>query len=137
MEQTSFGNALRKGKQYGESFARGVPQMATGFVDLLGLPLTMSGVSKPEDIFGSTDYLTKKGLLPPKQDGIDNETTELLSSALSPAGAAKAGITGLAGLAALGDKEREQAANCRCSYGIDRQKIKFSLAQNRLTNSQR
>lgn len=127
MEQTFFGNALRKGKQYGESFARGVPQMATGFVDLLGLPLTMSGVSKPEDIFGSTDYFTKKGLLPPKQDGLDNETTELLSSALSPAGAAKAGITGLASLAALGIKSASKLPTAVAATELTGRKLSSAL----------
>ncbi len=104
MEETIFGKVLRKGKEYGNSVARGVPQMATGFVDLFGAPLTMSGLVKPEQVFGSTDYFTSKGLLPPKQEGLDNETTELLSSVLSPSGAAKGAIGGLAALAGLGIK---------------------------------
>jgi hypothetical protein len=105
MSESFLSAALRKGKEYGNSIARGVPQMATGFVDLLGAPLTMTGMVKPENVFGSTEYLTNKGLLPPKQDGLDNETTELVSSILSPAGAAKGALGGMAALAALGTKK--------------------------------
>lgn len=105
MSENFLSTALRKGKEWGNSVARGVPQMATGFVDLAGLPLTMSGLVKPEDVFGSTDYLTKKGLLPPKQEGLDNETTELVSSLFSPAGATKGAIGGMAALGALATKK--------------------------------
>ena len=82
----------------GKSVARGVPQVATGFIDLAGLPLTLTGYQRDEDIVGSTAYLTKKGLLYPPQKGLLNETTELISSAVSPAGLAKT----TAGLLALG-----------------------------------
>jgi hypothetical protein len=77
----------------GRSVARGVPQLATGFVDLAALPLTMTGVRKPEQIFGSTAYLTEKGLLPPAQTGLLNQGTELASSMVNPAALA----LGLAG----------------------------------------
>lgn len=87
-------------KSLGLSVARGVPQLATGFVDLAALPLTLSGMVKPEQVLGSTDYLTSKGLLPPKQDGLLNETTELISGALNPAGAIKGGLLGLGAIAA-------------------------------------
>ena len=101
----SLADVLRSGKDLGLSVARGVPQLATGFVDLAAMPFTATGLIEPEDVFGSTDYLTRKGLLPPKQDGLDNETVELVSSALSPGGAAKAGILGLGTIGALGQKQ--------------------------------
>ena len=81
-------------KKLGKSVARGVPQLATGFVDLAALPLTMTGVRKPEQIFGSTAYLTDKGLLPQPQTGLLNEGAELASSMVSPAGLAKVGLIG-------------------------------------------
>ena len=87
-------------KRLGYSIARGVPQAATGFVDLAALPFTMSGMIKPEDVFLSTDYLTQKGLLPKPEQGLLNQTTELLSSAISPAAATKAGILATGGLLA-------------------------------------
>lgn len=102
MSENLLSSILRKGKEYGNSIARGVPQMATGFVDLAALPLTATGLVDSKDVFGSTDYLTNKGLLPPKQEGLDNETTELVSSILSPAGAAKGALTGLGALAGIG-----------------------------------
>jgi hypothetical protein len=81
-------------KKLGKSVARGVPQLATGFVDLAALPLTMTGVRKPEQIFGSTAYLTDKGLLPQPQTGLLNEGAELASSMVNPAGLAKLGLIG-------------------------------------------
>jgi hypothetical protein len=84
-------------KKLGKSVARGVPQLATGFVDLAALPLTMTGVRKPEQIFGSTAYLTDKGLLPQPQTGLLNESAELASSMLNPAAAAKGATVGLLG----------------------------------------
>jgi len=84
-------------KKLGKSVARGVPQLATGFVDLAALPLTMTGVRKPEQIFGSTAYLTDKGLLPQPQTGLLNEGAELASSMLNPAAAAKGATVGLLG----------------------------------------
>jgi hypothetical protein len=74
-----------------------VPQLATGFVDLAALPLTMTGVRKPEQIFGSTAYLTDKGLLPKPQTGLLNQSTELASSMVNPAAAAKGVSIGLLG----------------------------------------
>jgi hypothetical protein len=84
-------------KKLGLSVARGVPQIATGVVDLAALPLTMTGIRKPEQIFGSTAYLTDKGLLPQPQTGLLNQSIELASSMLNPAAAAKGGL-GLAGI---------------------------------------
>jgi len=84
-------------KKLGKSVARGVPQLATGFVDLAALPLTMTGVRKPEQIFGSTAYLTDKGLLPQPQTGLLNEGAELASSMVNPAAAAKGATVGLLG----------------------------------------
>ena len=85
-------------KGLGKSVARGVPQLATGLIDLAALPLTMSGISKPEDIFMSTEYLTKRGFLPPPQTGLLNQGTELATSMLNPAGAAKTGLVALGGV---------------------------------------
>jgi hypothetical protein len=79
-------------KKLGLATARGVPQLATGFVDLAALPFTMTGMLKPEQAVGSTAYLTSKGLLPPEQKGLLSETTELVSGALNPATATKAAL---------------------------------------------
>lgn len=81
----------------GKSVARGVPQLATGFVDLAALPLTMTGLRQPEQIFGSTAYLTDKGLLPQPQTGLLNQGAELASSMVNPAAAAKGATVGLLG----------------------------------------
>ena len=86
-------------RRLGLSVARGVPQLATGFVDLAALPFTMTGLLEPEQAFGSTAYLTSKGLLPPPQEGLLEETTEMVSGALNPAGAVKSGLLGLGVLA--------------------------------------
>lgn len=88
-------------RKLGLATARGVPQLATGFVDLAALPFTMTGMVRPEQVFGSTDYLTAKGLLPPPQQGLLSETTELVSGALNPATATKAALAkgGLIGMA--------------------------------------
>jgi len=79
-------------KSLGLSAARGIPQLATGFVDLAALPFTATGLLKPEEAVGSTAYLTSKGLLPPEQQGLLNQTTELVSGALNPATATKAAL---------------------------------------------
>ena len=79
-------------RSLGLSAARGIPQLATGFVDLAALPFTATGLLKPEQAVGSTAYLTSKGLLPPEQQGLLNQTTELLSGAINPAVAAKAAL---------------------------------------------
>jgi len=73
----------------GKSVARGVPQAVTGFVDLAALPFTLSGLLEPKNVVGSTDYLTAKGLLPQPSQNLLGQTTELLSSAITPAGVAK------------------------------------------------
>jgi hypothetical protein len=79
-------------RSLGLSAARGIPQLATGFVDLAALPFTATGMLKPEQAVGSTAYLTSKGLLPPEQKGLLNQTTELISGAMNPAVAAKAAL---------------------------------------------
>lgn len=81
-------------KSLGTSVARGVPQLATGLIDVAGLPLTMTGIRQPEQIFGSTAYLTSRGLLPQPQTGLLNQGAELASSMISPTGLAKAGLLG-------------------------------------------
>lgn len=92
-------------KSLGISVARGVPQLATGFVDLAALPFTLSGLIKPEQAFGSTDWMTAKGYLPPKQEGLLSETTELLSGAINPAtGAMAIGATAAKGLSKAAKK---------------------------------
>ncbi len=85
-------------KSLGLSIARGVPQVATGLVDLAALPFTATGLLKPEEAVGSTDWMTKKGLLPPPQKGLLNETTEMLSGAINPSMGAKAGLLAGAGI---------------------------------------
>lgn len=87
-------------KSLGISVARGVPQLATGFVDLAALPFTLTGLLKPEQAVGSTDWMTAKGYLPPKQEGLLNETTELLSGAINPASAITGGLLGIGSIAA-------------------------------------
>ena len=79
-------------RSLGLSAARGIPQLATGFVDLAALPFTATGLLKPEQAVGSTAYLTSKGLLPPEQQGLLNQTAELVSSAINPAVATKAAL---------------------------------------------
>ena len=106
-------------KKLGKSVARGVPQLATGFVDLAGLPLTMTGVRQPEQIFGSTAYLTNKGLLPQPQTGLLNQGAELASSAINPSLLLKAGLLGAAASqmpkysSLLGKSNIEQSATNR------------------------
>jgi hypothetical protein len=87
-------------KKLALAIARGVPQTATGFVDLASLPFTMSGLMRPEDAVGSTAYLTEKGLLPPPQTGLLNETAEMVSSAMSPSAALKSGLLGIGSMVA-------------------------------------
>ena len=87
-------------KKLGLSIARGVPQMATGFVDLAGMPFTALGLLEPEEVVGSTAYLTSKGLLPPPQEGVIPETLEMVSGAMSPGGAGKELLGGLLGVTA-------------------------------------
>jgi hypothetical protein len=98
-------------KRLGLSIARGVPQMATGFVDLAALPFTMTGLLDDKDVVGSTAYLTEMGLLPPPQEGVLNETAELVSGAMSPGGALKGGLLGLGVLANASKSTIRSAAN--------------------------
>lgn len=77
-------DVINKIKQLGLSVARGVPQAATGMVDLAALPFTMSGLLAPDQVVGSTDWMTRKGYLPPAQPGLLNETAELTASLVNP-----------------------------------------------------
>lgn len=86
-------------RKLGLSIARGVPQMATGMVDLAALPFTLTGLLDEKDVVGGTEYLTQRGLLPPPQEGIIPETLEMLSGALSPQGAATGGLLALGTMA--------------------------------------
>ncbi len=119
-------------KSLGISVARGVPQLATGFVDLASLPFTLSGLIKPEQAVGSTDWMTAKGYLPPKQEGLLSETTELLSGAVNPAGAVKGGLLGAGALGTMIGKNsklwNESAPKILGPDGLYRQEIsdKFS-----------
>ena len=76
---------------------RGVPQIGTGMVDFFGLPFTMSGMIKPENVIGSTDYVTKLGLLPKQSEGIfgqssAGEFSDALLGSINPTVAAKTAI---------------------------------------------
>ena len=86
-------------KKLGIGVARGVPQLASGFVDLAALPFTATGMMRPEDAIGSTDWMTSKRYLPPKQPGLLSETAELLSGAINPATAIKSGLLGIGAIA--------------------------------------
>lgn len=114
-------------RKLGLATARGVPQLATGFVDLAALPFTTTGMMRPEQVFGSTDYLTAKGLLPPPQQGLLGETTELVSSALSPAGAAK--TIGLLGAT----KASKEAMDAIRKMSAERVPTDLSWANNPMT----
>lgn len=92
------------------SVARGVPQAATGFVDLAALPFTATGMIEPKNVFGSTDYLTKKGLLPQPQPGLANQTAEVLSGGLMPLSPAAMRQT-VQGVKSLAPKAGEMAEN--------------------------
>lgn len=87
-------------KRLGLSVARGVPQMATGLVDLAAMPFTMTGLLDEKDVVGGTEYLTQRGLLPPPQEGVIPETLEMVAGAMSPGGAGKELVGGLLGLTA-------------------------------------
>jgi hypothetical protein len=78
--------------QVATSMARGIPQLATGVLDLAGLPLTMSGVVDDKNVFGSTAYLESKGFLPPAQTGLINQGVEIGSSMFNPSSLAKGAI---------------------------------------------
>ena len=114
-------------RKLGLATARGVPQLATGFVDLAALPFTATGMLRPEQVFGSTDYLTSKGLLPPEQKGLLGETTELVTSALNPAGAAK--TIGLLGAT----KASKEAMDAIRKMSAERVPTDLSWANNPMT----
>jgi hypothetical protein len=97
-------------RRLGLAVARGVPQAVTGLVDLAALPLTATGRMKAEDVVGTTDYLTKRGLLPKPQEGLASESAELLSSMASPGGAAKAAMLGMLGPKGLIEAARRSKA---------------------------
>jgi len=103
-------SASRLLRRLGLAVARGVPQAVTGLVDLAALPLTATGRMKAEDVVGTTDYLTKKGLLPKPQEGLASETAELLSSMASPGGAAKAAMLGIVGPKGIIEAARRSTA---------------------------
>lgn len=90
------------------SVARGAPQAVTGLVDLAALPLTATGMIEPKNVFGSTDYLTDKGLLPKPQGGLVNQTAEVLAGGLMPLSPAALRQTA-AGLRSLAPKAGEMA----------------------------
>lgn len=98
------------------SVARGAPQAVTGFVDLAALPFTATGMLKSEDVVGSTDYLTKKGLLPQAQPGLANQTAEVLSGGLMPLSPTALRQTA-AGVKALAPKAAEMGENYLRSIG--------------------
>jgi hypothetical protein len=89
---------------------RGVPQQATGFVDLAALPFTMSGLLDEKDVVGGTKYLTERGLLPPETENIGGQGAEMALSMASPAGIVKGGLLGLGAIAgAKGSKAVKSA----------------------------
>ena len=73
-----------QGMGLAKSVARGVPQMATGLVDLASLPFEAAGVIQPGQAVGSTKWLESKGYLPEQQEGFLNQTAELLSGGFDP-----------------------------------------------------
>lgn len=107
-------------KSLGLSIARGVPQIATGAVDLAALPFTVTGLLQPEQVVGSTDWMTKKGLLPPPQGGLLNETAEILSGAINPSAAAKAGLVAGAGIFAGSGAKTADAVKLALAEAMDK-----------------
>ena len=73
-----------QGMGLAKSVARGVPQMATGLVDLAAMPFEAAGVLQPGQAVGSTKWLESKGYLPEQQEGFANQLTELLSGGFDP-----------------------------------------------------
>jgi hypothetical protein len=74
------------------------------------MPFTALGLLEPEEVVGSTAYLTQMGLLPPPQEGVIPETLEMLAGSLSPQGAATGGLLALGTMAgAKGGKAVNQA----------------------------
>jgi hypothetical protein len=62
------------------------------------MPFTALGLLEPEEVVGSTAYLTQMGLLPPPQEGVIPETLEMLSGSMTPSGAGKELLSGLLGV---------------------------------------
>ena len=93
---------VSKAGELATSIVRGVPQMATGWLDLIEL-----AANKEIPYLPTTEYLTNKGVLPTKQTGLLNQGSELAASILNPAGFAKAGI-GLLGAVNIGNKSFSQ-----------------------------
>ena len=87
-----------QGMGLAKSVARGVPQMATGLVDLASLPFEAAGVIQPGQAVGSTKWLESKGYLPESQEGFLNQTAELLSGGFDPSDLATKGLPLLAGI---------------------------------------
>jgi hypothetical protein len=88
---------------------RGVPQQATGFVDLAALPFTMSGLLDEKDVVGGTKYLTERGLLQPETQNLGGQSAEMALSMASPAGMVKGGLLGLGAL--LGTRGSKRVNN--------------------------
>lgn len=86
-----------QGMGLAKSVARGVPQMATGLVDLAAMPFEAAGVLQPGQAVGSTKWLESKGYLPEAQPGFINQTVEGLASALDPSTMAAHAIPMIAG----------------------------------------
>ena len=78
-----------------KSVARGVPQMATGLVDLAAMPFEYAGVIQPGQAVGSTKWLESKGYLPEQQEGFINQTAELLSGGFDPSDLIAKGLPAL------------------------------------------
>ena len=87
-----------QGAGLAKSVARGVPQMATGLVDLAAMPFEAAGVLQPGQAVGSTKWLESKGYLPEQQKGFLNQTAELLSGGFDPSDLATKGLPLLAGI---------------------------------------
>ena len=98
------------------SVARGAPQAVTGLVDLAALPLTATGMIDSKNVFGSTDYLTEKGLLPKPQPGLGNQTAEVLAGGLMPLSPAAIRQT-VAGVKSLAPKALEMGEDYLRSVG--------------------
>lgn len=77
---------------------RGVPQQATGFVDLAALPFTMSGLLDEKNVVGGTKYLTERGLLQQESENPAAKTAETGISMFGPGAFAK-GLLGLVAIA--------------------------------------
>ncbi len=78
---------VSKAGELATSIVRGVPQMATGWLDLIEL-----AANKEIPYLPTTEYLTKQGFLPPAQTGLINQGAEIGSSMLNPASLVKGGI---------------------------------------------